>query len=188
APARAAGRDHDARARHDEVVRGAVPIRHLRAGRETDDVVVAACAVAQGALPVTAALGLVVRPALEALKVAHRVVAEQDDIPAAATVAAVGAAVRDMGLTAERADPVPAGPALNEDASLVVQHVPQPSLERTSWRTTRARSSSSRAHRPASAPRPRASPSRRGTASSSPRGRPTGSTPSKVSSAATSGR
>ena len=54
-------------------------------------------AVAQRALAVAAALGLVVRAALEGLQVAQRVVAEQHDVAAVAAVAAVGAAARVHG-------------------------------------------------------------------------------------------
>src|SRR6185295_3528922 len=117
-------------------------------------------AVAQRALAVAAALGLLVRPPLEALQVVQRVVAEQHDVAPAAAVATTGAAMGYMGLTPNRADPVPAGPSLNEDASLVVEHASSSSLERTPWQTARTRSSSSPERRPASARRLRGWPSR----------------------------
>ena len=74
--------------------------------------------------------GLVVGPALEALQVAQRVVAEQHDVAAAAAVAAVGAAARHVGLAAEGEAAVPAAAALDEDARLVVEHA-RPIVERT---------------------------------------------------------
>ena len=58
-------------------------------------------AVAQRALAVAGALGLVVRAALEGLQVAQRVVADEHDVAAVAAVAAVGPAVRDVRLAAE---------------------------------------------------------------------------------------
>ena len=78
--------------------------------------------MAQGALAVASAGGLVVRFALEALKVAQRVIADQDHVAAAATVAAVGPAARDARLTAERVAAVAAVAALHEDSSFVVEH------------------------------------------------------------------
>jgi hypothetical protein len=94
----------------------------LRAGRDAHDEVLAVGAVALGALAVTSARGLEVRPALEGLQVAQRVVAEQHHGAAVPAVAAVGAAARDVGLAAEGQAAVPAGSRLNEDASLVVEH------------------------------------------------------------------
>ena len=80
--------------------------------------------------PWRAARGLVVRPALEGLQVAQRVVAQQHDVAAAPAVAAVGPAARHVGLAAERAAAVPAAAALHEDARLVVEHA-RPIVERT---------------------------------------------------------
>ena len=80
-------------------------------------------AVAQRALAVAGALGLVVRAALEGLQVAQRVVADEHDVAAVAAVAAVGPAVRDVRLAAEAQAAVAAAAGLYEDARLVVEHV-----------------------------------------------------------------
>ena len=131
APAVPAAGQHDAPARHHEVVLGAVPVDHLRARRDAHDEVVAVGAVAQRALRRgRRALRLVVGLALEALQVAQRVVAQQHDVAAAAAVAAVGAAARHVGLAAERTAAIPAAAALHEDARLVVEHA-RPIVERT---------------------------------------------------------
>ena len=125
----AAGQD-DAPARHHEVVLGAVPVDHLRPRRHAHDEVVAVGAVAQRALPVPRALGLVVRLALEGLQVAQRVVAQQHDVAAAPAVAAVGPAARHVGLAAKRTAAVPAAASLHEDARFVEEHA-RPIVERT---------------------------------------------------------
>jgi hypothetical protein len=101
APARTAAGEHDASAGHDEVVGRAVRVDGLRARRDAHDQVAALGPVAQRALPMAAAARLVMGLALERLQVAHRVVAEQHDVAAAAAVAAVGAAARHVGLAAE---------------------------------------------------------------------------------------
>ena len=101
APARAAARDDDALAGYDEVVRAAVPRGDLRPGRDADLQRRAVGAVAQRALAVAGALGLVVHAALEGLQVAQRVVADEHDVAAVPAVAAVGPAVRDVRLAAE---------------------------------------------------------------------------------------
>ena len=118
----AAAGDHDAPPGDDQVVQRAVLRRHLRARRHAHDEVVAVGAVALGALAVAPAGCLEVRAALERLQVAQGVVAQQHDGAAVAAVAAVGAAARHVGLAAEGQAAVPAGPRLNEDASLVVEH------------------------------------------------------------------
>ena len=125
APAASAARHDRALARHDQVVHGPVFERGDRPRRDADDQVAAVGAVALRALAVTAAIGLVVRAALEGLQVAQRVVADEDDVAAVPAVAAVGAAARDMRLTAERHAAVAAAPCLNEDASFVREHRPR---------------------------------------------------------------
>ena len=72
-----------------------------------------------------------VRAALEGLQVAQAVVAQQDDVPAVAAVAAVGPAARHVGLATEGEAAVPATARLHEDASLVVEHDPDPLEQRT---------------------------------------------------------
>ena len=71
-------------------------------GGTRDDQRLAVGAVALGALAVPAALGAEVRAAPEGLQVAQRVVAAQHHVPAAAAVAAVGAALGHVRLAAER--------------------------------------------------------------------------------------
>ena len=171
AAAARAGAGHDrALAGDDEVVARAVEPGGLRPGRHPHDEVLPVGAVAQRALAVAPALRLVVGAALEGLQVAQRVVAEQDDVPAAAAVAAVGAAARDVRLAPEGEAAVPAPAPLDEDPCPVVQHA-------TSTVSTRqgvppcptTPSCSSPAPRPASArPRP-VTPPARATAWSSPR-------------------
>ena len=79
-------------------------------------------AVALGALPVAAALGAVVRAALEGLQVAQRVVAAQHDVAAAAAVAAVGPALGHVRLAAERQAAVPAASGAHFDSGPVGEH------------------------------------------------------------------
>ena len=98
-------------------------VDHLRARRDADDEVLAIGAVALVALPVAPAPRLVVRPALEGLQVAKRVVAEQHDGAAVPAVAAIGPALGHVRLPAEAHATVPAAARLDEDACLVVQHV-----------------------------------------------------------------
>ena len=74
------------------------------------------------ALAVAAALRAEVRPAAERLQVAQVVVAAQHDVAAAAAVAAVGPALGDVGLAAERQAAVAAGARLHFDPGTVVEH------------------------------------------------------------------
>src|SRR5215213_8182358 len=104
----------------------------------------------QRAHAVPAALGPVVTAPAEGLEVAQRVVATQDHVPAAAAVAAVGAALRDMGLAPERQRSIAAAPGPDLDSRAIGQHL--------GWVTIRAWSSSSPARRPGSAPPPPAKP------------------------------
>ena len=62
-----------------------------------------------------AAVGAVVAAPAEGLQVAQRVVAAQDHVPAAAAVAAVGAALGHVGLTPEGQRPVAAPPGSDLD-------------------------------------------------------------------------
>jgi hypothetical protein len=61
-----------------------------------------------------------VRTAPEAFEVTQVVVAHEHDIPAAATVAAVGTALGDVGLTAKAQAAVAATPSLDVNAGAVV--------------------------------------------------------------------
>ena len=78
--------------------------------------------MALGALAVAAALRAEVRLAAERLQVAQVVVAAQHDVAAAAAVAAVGPALGDVGLAAERQAAVAAGARLHLDPGSVVEH------------------------------------------------------------------
>ena len=122
AAAEAAAGDDDPLAGDGQVVGRAVLEAGLRAGRDADDQRLARRAVAERALPVARPLRLPVRLALEGLQVAQGAVAQQHDVAAAAAVAAVGPAPRDVGLTAEAEAAVSACPALHEDARLVGEH------------------------------------------------------------------
>ena len=79
-------------------------------------------AVLVRALAVTAALGPEVSTAAKARQVAQRGVHHEDDVAAAAAVAAVRAALRDVRLAPERHHAVPAGTAPHVDARAVVEH------------------------------------------------------------------
>jgi hypothetical protein len=63
-----------------------------------------------------------VGPAAKAREVAERGVHYERDVAAAAAVAAVRTALRDMRLAPERHHAVPAGTAPHEDARAVVEH------------------------------------------------------------------
>ena len=95
----------------------------LRAGRHADDHRLAVGPVPLGALPVPAALGAEVRPAAERLQVAQVVVAAQHDVAAAAAVAAVGTALRDVGLAPEGQAAVAARSRSDLDVRAVGKHV-----------------------------------------------------------------
>jgi len=69
---------------------------------------------------VTAAPGLEVGAAAEALEVAQRVVADEHDIAAAATVAAVGTALGHVGLAPEAEATVAAGSGPDVDARSIL--------------------------------------------------------------------
>ena len=121
-PAAAAARDRDLLARADEVEARPVPARHLRAGRHGHDERVAVAAVALGALAVPAPLGAEVDAAPEALEVAQVVVAAQEDVAAAAAVAAVRAALGHVRLAPEREGAVAARAGAHLDPGAVVEH------------------------------------------------------------------
>jgi hypothetical protein len=70
----------------------------------------------------TAALGAVVSLATEALQVAQRVVAEEDDRAAVAAVAAVGTAAGYVGFAAEAHASVAPGTRLDVNSRAVVKH------------------------------------------------------------------
>ena len=123
APAEAALGDADLLAGRDEVEARAVPALDLVPGGTPTTSGVAVGAVAQRALAVPAAAGAEVRRALEELQVAQVVVAAQDHVAAAAAVAAVGTALGDVRLAAERHGAVAARATAHLDPGLVRQHV-----------------------------------------------------------------
>ncbi len=106
----------------DEVEARAVPARHLRAGRDADDQRRPVGAEALRALAVPAPLRPVVRAALERLEVAQGVVAAQDHVAAAAAVTAVGAALGDVRLAAERQRAVAAPAGADLDPGTIGEH------------------------------------------------------------------
>src|SRR4051812_20377404 len=125
-PARTAARDDHALARPHEVVHVPVVLRAPhRPWRHADFERLARRAVAQRPLPVPAAPRPVVRLALEGLQVAQRRIADEHDVAAAPTVAAVRAASGHVRLAAEAHGAIPATAGLHEDPRLVVQHRPR---------------------------------------------------------------
>ena len=121
AAAGTAAGDHRPLTAENEVVAGAVGLdQHLGAGRHLDLERLAVPAVAQRTLAVAAAPGLEVREAAEALEVAQRVVADEHDVAAAPAVAAVWAALGDVGLAAEAEAAVAAGAGRNVDARTIL--------------------------------------------------------------------
>ena len=117
-----AARHRDLLPRAHEVVARAVPAHDLRAGRHGHDQRVAVRAVALRPLAVAAAVGAEVRAAAEALEIAQVVVAAQHDVAPAAAVAAVGAALGDVGLAAEGQAAVAARSGAHLDPGTVVEH------------------------------------------------------------------
>ena len=85
----------------------------------------AACTGAQGPLSVTTTTRLHLGLAGQRLKVSQRSVTDQQDVAAAATIAAVGTTAGYVRLTAEREATVAATPSLRKDASLIVNHRPK---------------------------------------------------------------
>ena len=71
-----------------------------------------------------AALGAVLAAPAEGLQVAQRVVAAQDHVAAAAAVAAVGAALGDVGFAPEGQRTVAAAPGPDLDSRAIGQHSP----------------------------------------------------------------
>ena len=123
APGPAAGQRHLLSGAH-EVVLAPVPARDLRARRDQHDERLAVRAVLQSARPVPASVRAVVAAAPERLQVAQRVVAADDHVAAAAAVAAVGPALRDVGLTPEGQRSIAAPPGSNLDTRAIGQHAP----------------------------------------------------------------
>ena len=99
-------------------------------GRHADDHRLAVGAVALRALAVAAAVGAEVRAAAEGLQVAQRVVDAQDDVAAAAAVAAVGAALGHVRLAPERQAPLPPAPARTSSWARSVSTAPNGSHRR----------------------------------------------------------
>src|SRR3954467_8626221 len=73
-------------------------------------------------LPMSTALGLPVSAPAKHLEIAQRSVADDHDVRSTATVAAVRAATRHVGLTTERHRPVAARPRLHVYARPVLKH------------------------------------------------------------------
>ena len=69
-----------------------------------------------------AAIGEEVRPAAERLQIAQRVVAAHDHVAPVTAVAAVGAALRNVGLAPERQRAVAAGAGADLDAGAIGEH------------------------------------------------------------------
>src|SRR6202012_1214587 len=90
--------------------------------RHLHDQVFSVGAVPERTFAVTAAGRAAVRPALQLVLVAQRVVAEQDHVAAAAAVAAVGTALRHMRFTSEADAAVAAGARLHLYLLAVVEH------------------------------------------------------------------
>ena len=113
APSGAAAGDDCPLSWPDEVVPGAIALEHrLGAGRDAELELRAVGPVPERALAVTAAAGLEVRLAAVGLEIAQRVVADQDDIAAAAAVAPVRTALGHVRLTAKAEAAVTAGARL----------------------------------------------------------------------------
>ena len=122
AAARAAAGDDRALARTDEVVPGAVgarPAPRCRAARAISSVSPSAPCRSEP-WPWPPRFALKCDAAAEALEVAQRVVADEHDVAAATAVAAVGAALGDVGLAAEAEAAVAAGAGLHVDARTIV--------------------------------------------------------------------
>jgi hypothetical protein len=121
-PAGAAVGDHHPLAGGGEVEALAAQPLHLGAGRDEDDLVLAARAVALLSLAVPAAP----RPVMggEALggEIAPRRVADNDDIAAAAAVATIGTPARHVRLAAHAHRSVAPRAAFDVDSGRVVQH------------------------------------------------------------------
>src|SRR5439155_16492801 len=84
--------------------------------------VVAARAVLPGAAPVAAAAGGEASARLERGEVAEIRIGDEHHVAAGAAVAPVGAALRDVLLTAKAERTVAAAPRLNVDCRAVVEH------------------------------------------------------------------
>src|SRR5581483_10064266 len=122
-PSRAAPRDHDARPRGDEVGDEPVVLEDLGACGQVQLDVGSVGAVLAGAAPGLAAGGAedALRP--EAGEVAEVAVGDEDDVAAAAAVAAVGTALRHELLAAEAQSAVAAAARLHLDSRAVVEHL-----------------------------------------------------------------
>jgi len=111
--------------RYDEVVDRS--IREFRDGARWDMYFqrLAPGTRAQSPFPMTTATRLHLGLACQRLKVAQRSVTNQQNVAAAAAIAAVGTTAGYVRLTAEREATVAATPSLRKDASLIVNHRPQ---------------------------------------------------------------
>jgi len=113
-------RDHGALPFGDEVDRAAIERGGLGAGRNPDQNVLAAGAVAVLALAVAAALATEMSLAAEPGEVAQRAVTNEDDVSAVTPVASVGTSLWDVRLAAEADDAVATRPALDVNSRSVV--------------------------------------------------------------------
>src|SRR5579884_1745186 len=124
APARTSSRDHGALPRADQVMAGAVLLdQYFGARRNSDLQDGAVSAMAQRALTVATSVGLEMRSASKCLQIAHRVVAHQHDVAAAAAVTAIGPALRDVRLAPEAQAPVAARTGLHVNTSAILHEM-----------------------------------------------------------------
>ncbi len=120
-PARAATRQHDARARAREIGDEPVLLEDLRPGGNAELDALAGRAVLARAAPGAAALRLDPLAPPENREVAQIRVRDEDDVPARPAVAAVGAAFRDVLLPPEAERTVAAAPGLDPETRTIVE-------------------------------------------------------------------
>jgi hypothetical protein len=89
------------------------------------------------ALTMTGTLRLPVPTAPKDLKIPQRVIADQDYIGTTPPVAPIGAATRNMGLTAKRDRPVATGACLDEYACAILKHERANAAENQAWQGRR---------------------------------------------------
>ena len=122
-PAPAAAGEHEARGRVRQIGdQRAVVGQHLRPDRHAQLRVGTAGTVLPGAAPVAAADCTQQSAPAQRGKVAKRRVRAQHDVATVATVATVGAALRDVLLAAEAEPAVPPAPGLDAKLSPIVEH------------------------------------------------------------------
>ena len=116
------GGDDRALARVHEIEARAVEALDLRAGRHAQLERLAVGAMALRALPMAAAVRAEVHAPPEGLQIAQGVVAAQHDVAAAPAVAAVGPALGDVRLAAERHGAVAARATSHLDVGFISEH------------------------------------------------------------------